>query len=91
MSNFVGTLLSICIHFFLYFLKFLLILILYILDNSYIFPLGKTVMHRPVLSIMFATLGQLEAAILVIFEVYPFIFSAIFLFVLMFILIFMNM
>ena len=44
MSNFVGTLLSICIHFFLVFLKFLLILILYKLDNSYIFPLGKTVM-----------------------------------------------
>ena len=41
-----GTLLSICINFFLVFLKFLLILILYKLDNSYIFPLGKTVVHR---------------------------------------------
>ena len=37
MSNFVGTLLSICIIFFLVFLKFLLILILYKLINSYIF------------------------------------------------------
>ena len=45
MSNFVGTLLSICIHFFLVFLKFLLLLILYKLDNSYIFPLGKAVIH----------------------------------------------
>ena len=53
--------------FFLVFLKFfLLILILYKLDNSYIFPLGKTVIHRLKLSIMFATLGQLAAAILVI-------------------------
>ena len=41
MSNFVGTLLSIRIHFFPVLLKFLLILILYKLDNSYIFPLGK--------------------------------------------------
>ena len=65
MSNFVGTLLSICIHF-LVLLKFLLILILYKLDNSYIFLLGKTVMHRLNLSIMFATLGQLAAATLVI-------------------------
>ena len=76
---------------FLVFLTFLLILILYKLDNSYIFPLGKTVMHRLELSIMFATLGQSAAAILVILLVYPFIFSAIFLFVLMFILNFMNM
>ena len=50
MSNFVGTLLSICVHFFLVFLKFLLILILNKLVNSYIFPLGKTVMHRLKLS-----------------------------------------
>ena len=42
--------------FFLVFLKFLLILILYKLVNSYIFPLGKTVMNRLKLSIMFATL-----------------------------------
>ena len=48
-------------------------------------------MHRLKLSIMFATLGQLAAAILVILSVYPFIFSAIFLLVLMFILIFMIM
>ena len=58
MSNFVGTLLSVCIHRFLVFLKFSFILILYKLDNSYIFPLGKTVMHRLKSSIMFATLGQ---------------------------------
>ena len=57
MSNYVGTLLSICI-FFLVFLKFLLILILYKPDNSYIFPLGKTVMHRLKISILLATLGQ---------------------------------
>ena len=66
MSYFVGTLLSICIRFILVFLKFLLILILYKLDNSYIFPQGKTVMHRLKLSIIFATLGQLAAEILVI-------------------------
>ena len=66
MSNFSGTLLSICIHFFLLFLKFLLILIIYKLVNSSIFPLGKTVMHRLKLSILFATLGQLAAVILVI-------------------------
>ena len=35
------------------------------LVNSYIFPLGKTVMHRLKLSILFATLGQLAAYILV--------------------------
>ena len=46
MSNFVSTLLSICIHFLLVFLKFLLILILNKLVNSYIFPQGKTAMHR---------------------------------------------
>ena len=63
MSNFVGTLLSICIHFFLVFLKFLLILIL---DNSYIFQQGKNVMHRLKLSLMFATLWQLAGEILVI-------------------------
>ena len=67
MSNIVGKLLSICIHFFLYFLTyFKLILILYKLNNSYNFPLGKTVMHRLKLSIMFATLEQLAAEILVI-------------------------
>ena len=32
--------------------------------NSYIFPPGKTVMHRLKLSILFATLGQLAAKIL---------------------------
>ena len=63
MSYFVSTLLSICIHFYLY---FLLILILNKLVNSYIFPLGKTAMHRLKLSILFATLGQLAAKILVI-------------------------
>ena len=66
MSNFVGTLLSIFIHFFLVFLKFLLILNLNKLVNSYIFPLVKTVMQRLELSILFATLGQLAGKILVI-------------------------
>ena len=67
MSNFVTTLLSTCIHFLLVFLKFfLLILILNKLVNSYIFPLGKSAMHRHKLSILFATLGQLAAKILVI-------------------------
>ena len=67
MSNFVTTTLSICIHFLLVFLKFfLLILILNKLVNSYIFPLGKSAMHRLKLSILFATLGQLAAKILVI-------------------------
>ena len=67
MSNFVTTLLSICIHFLLVLLKFfLLILILNKLVNSYIFPLGKSAMHRLKLSILFATLGQLAAKILVI-------------------------
>ena len=72
MSNFVTTLLSISIHFLLVFLKFfLLILILNKLVNSYIFPLGKSAMHRLKLSILFATLGQLAAKILVILKVYP--------------------
>ena len=67
MSNFVTTLLSICIHFLLVFLKFfLLILILNKLVNYFIFPLGKSAMHRLKLSILFATLGQLAAKILVI-------------------------
>ena len=66
MSNFVGTLSSICIHFFLVFFKFLLILILNKLVNSYIFPLGKSVMHRLKFSILFVTIGQLAAKILVI-------------------------
>ena len=65
MSNFVTTLL--CILFLLVFLKFfLLILIFNKLVNSYIFPLGKSAMHRLKLSILFATLGQLAAKILVI-------------------------
>ena len=58
MINFVGTLLSIYIYIFLVFFELLLILILYKLDNSYIFLLGTPVMHRLKLSIMFATLGQ---------------------------------
>ena len=66
MSYFVSTLLSICMHFLFVFLKFLLILILNKLVNSYIFPLGKTAMHRLKLSILFATLAQLAAKILVI-------------------------
>ena len=52
--------------FFLVFLMFSLILILYKLDNSYIFPLGESVMHRLKLSIILATLGQLAAEVLVI-------------------------
>ena len=67
MSNFVTSLLSICIHFLLVFFKFfLLILILNKLVNSYIFPLSKSAMHRLKLSILFATLSQLAAKILVI-------------------------
>ena len=66
MSNFVGTVLSICIHVFLVFFKLLLILIFYKLVNSYVFPLGYTVMRRFELSIIFATLAQLAAKILVI-------------------------
>ena len=65
MSNLVDTLLQF-VYIFLVFFKVLIILILYKLNNSYIFPLGKTVMHRLELGKMFATLGQLEAAILVI-------------------------
>ena len=61
MSNFVGILLSICKHFVLVILKFSLILISYKLDNSNIFPKSKSVIHRLKLSIMIATLGQLEA------------------------------
>ena len=38
-------------------------LILYNLDNSHMFPLGKTAMHRLKLSILFATLGQLASEI----------------------------
>ena len=48
-------------------------------------------MYRFKSSILFATLGQIAAKILVILYVYPIHFSAIFLFILMFILIFMNM
>ena len=53
-----GILLSSYIHPFLVFPKFLLILILYKLVNSYIFPLGKTGMHRPKPSTIFATLER---------------------------------
>ena len=48
-------------------------------------------MHRLKESILFATLGQLAAKILVILYVYRIHFSAIFLFILMFTVIFMNM
>ena len=58
MSNFEGTLLSIVYIFSCIFKVFLLILILNKLVNSYVFPLGKTVMHKLKLSILFATLGQ---------------------------------
>ena len=57
------------------FLKRLLILILYKLDNSYIFAPAKSVMHRLKLGIMFATLEQLAAEILVIFRYTPLSFS----------------
>ena len=53
------------IIFFLVFLNFSLILISYKLDYSYIFPQSKLVMHRLKLSIMIATLWQLEAEIMV--------------------------
>ena len=66
MSNFLGTLFSSCIHFVLVFFKFLLILILNKLVNPYIFLLGKTVMHKLKTIILFATLGQLVAKILII-------------------------
>ena len=71
MSNFIGTLLLICIHFFSCIFKVFIkvkfkVLILNKSANSYIFPLGKTVMHILKLSILFATLGQLAAKILVI-------------------------
>ena len=41
------------------------ILILYKLDNSYIWQLGKSALNRLKLSIIFASLGQLAAEILV--------------------------
>ena len=61
MSNFVYQFAINLYTFFLVFIKFLLILMLNNLVNSYIFPLGKTVMHKLKLSILFATLGQLAA------------------------------
>ena len=45
---------------------FSFIVILYKLDNYYICLLGKSVMHRLKLSIMFDNLGQLAADIFVI-------------------------
>ena len=57
MSNCVGTLLSICIHFACIFKVFINI-DLYNLDNFYILPLDKIVIHRLKLSIMFATLRK---------------------------------
>ena len=67
------------------------ILILYKLDDSYICPLDKSVMSRHTLNTMFATLGQIAAEILVIFLGIPPYFSVIFILILMFSLIFMNM
>ena len=61
MSNFVGTLLSIFLPFFLVFLMFSSNL--YKLYKSYVCPLGKSVMSRNHLSTIFATLGQLAAEI----------------------------
>ena len=69
---------------------FSLILILYKLDHSYIYPLGKRVMSRHYLSTIFVTLGQLAVEILVILYVLLLIFCDFFIF-LMFSLIFMNM
>ena len=66
MSNFVGTLLSICIHFFSCIFKVFIDIDLKQISSHYIFPLDKTVMHRLYLSLLFATLGQLAAKILVI-------------------------
>ena len=50
------------------------ILILYKLNNSYICPLGKSVMSRYKLNTMFATLGQIAAEILVVFFRYTALF-----------------
>ena len=75
MGNFVGTLLSIFLHFFLVFLMLSFILILYKLDNSYICPLDKNVMSRHKLSTMFDTLGQIAAEILVTFRYTTLFFS----------------
>ena len=58
--------------FFLVFLMFSLIVILYKLDDYYICLLGKCDMHILKLRIMFDTLGQLAAEMLVILLVYPF-------------------
>ena len=66
MSNFVGTLLSICIYFLLVFLIFSLILVLYKLDSSHICLLSKSDIHRLKFSVMFATQEQLAAEISVI-------------------------
>ena len=52
--------------FLLVFLMFSLIVILYKLDNYYTCLLGKSVMHILKLNIMFDTLEQLVAEILVI-------------------------
>ena len=57
---------------------FSLILMLYELDHPYICTLGKKVMHTLKLSIMFATLEQLTAELLIILQVYPFIFWRLF-------------
>ena len=70
---------------------FSLILMLYELDHPYICPLGKRVMHKLKLSIMFATLEQLTAELLIILQVYPFIFGDFSLPSIVFIFIFMNM
>ena len=53
--------------FFLVLLMFSLIVILYKLDNYYVYLLGKSVMHRLKLSTWFDTLRQQAAEILVIF------------------------
>ena len=66
MGNFVDTLLSIFLRFFLVFPMLSFILILYKLDNSYIYPLDKSVTSRHKLHTMFATLGRIAAEILVI-------------------------
>ena len=50
-------------------------MILFKLDKSYICPLGESFMHRLKLSIMLATLVQLEAEILVISKDTPLFFG----------------
>ena len=67
------------------------ILILHKLDDSYFCPLDKSVLSRHKLNNMLATRGQIAAEILVIVLGIPPYFSVIFILILMFSLIFINM